>query len=522
MATKTNLSLSPPIHQINEEYIKEWLVLGPFFPNDLEMDFLAEVNGDANIQPQEGDTVGFDTQSYSTQATEDGRELTWKRYNSSSDIIDFLDAIGDYKNATAYAFCVLKSEVEGDAEIRLGSEFGFAAWINGKQVHSDYWGSRLIRDMFVFETHLKAGTNRCLIKVSHKSGNWRFRVRMTMLHPNRSVISGVVTDEKGKSIYKTDVRLKQDDSEIAQSTTDGSGSYRLNIYPVRGQYALSATKDDLGYRHSGLRLTEGERRTLNLTLKEAISIEGMLMMLDDTTPHVAVPVQAIRTRSGDPCGRPIATTLSEKSGKYRLTNLEPGQYQVRCQILNGYVYYGASANDDGIEERRAEIGEEVGEILQVSEDKTLKDIDFRFASFKKGTWKNYDTLDGLAHNAVSKIYRAPDGILWFGTYGGGVSRYDGKEFETFTTKDGLANNTVWDIYCDPDGVMWFATFGGVSRYDGKEFKNFTTEDGLGSNTVHTIHRDADGMMWFGTWDGGSPVTMERSLKTSPQKMGCRV
>ncbi len=31
-------------------------------------------------------------------------------------------------------------------------------------------------------------------------------------------------------------------------------------------------------------------------------------------------------------------------------------------------------------------------------------------------------------------------MLWFGTDGGGVSRYDGETFTTFTTQDGLANN----------------------------------------------------------------------------------
>ena len=44
-------------HAVEGEYIKEWLVLGPFFPDDLETDFLADVGGEANIEPEEGDTV---------------------------------------------------------------------------------------------------------------------------------------------------------------------------------------------------------------------------------------------------------------------------------------------------------------------------------------------------------------------------------------------------------------------------------------------------------------------------------
>lgn len=56
--------------------------------------------------------------------------------------------------------------------------------------------------------------------------------------------------------------------------------------------------------------------------------------------------------------------------------------------------------------RRKRRGEAVGEILKVERGKTLKGIDFHFADFKKGTWKNYTHLDGLAHNDV-KDYSTP-------------------------------------------------------------------------------------------------------------------
>ncbi len=46
-----------PIHIVDREYITEWLVIGPFFPNDLETDFLTDAGGEANIHPKEGDTV---------------------------------------------------------------------------------------------------------------------------------------------------------------------------------------------------------------------------------------------------------------------------------------------------------------------------------------------------------------------------------------------------------------------------------------------------------------------------------
>jgi hypothetical protein len=155
-----------------------------------------------------------------------------------------------------------------------------------------------------------------------------------------------------------------------------------------------------------------------------------------------------------------------------------------------------------------------GDILRVKPGETLKNIDLRFAPFKKGTWKNYTYLDGLADNYVLAIHRNPDGRMWFGTEGGGVSVYDGKTFKNFTTQDGLVNNFVYAIHRDSDGVMWFGTSGGVSRYipphsplaeggSKGRFINFTTQDGLANNRVSAIHCAPDGVMWFGTNGGVS-------------------
>lgn len=99
-----------PTHTADGQFIKEWLVLGPCLSNDLDKDFLASAGGEANIDPKEGDTV----------TTADGRTLTWKRYKTSSNLVDLLDAVGDHENVTAYAFCLLQSENE--ERCKSGSE----------------------------------------------------------------------------------------------------------------------------------------------------------------------------------------------------------------------------------------------------------------------------------------------------------------------------------------------------------------------------------------------------------------
>ncbi|MDO9187516.1 MAG: two-component regulator propeller domain-containing protein [Bacteroidia bacterium] len=116
--------------------------------------------------------------------------------------------------------------------------------------------------------------------------------------------------------------------------------------------------------------------------------------------------------------------------------------------------------------------------------------------------QNFNTEQGLGLSTIVCSYKDRAGNLWFGTAGGGVSKYDGNSFTNFTTSQGLANNLVNGIREDKAGNMWFATNGGgVSKYDGKCFTNFTTIQGLVNNKVLCITEDKSGNLWFGT-DGG--------------------
>ena len=135
------------------------------------------------------------------------------------------------------------------------------------------------------------------------------------------------------------------------------------------------------------------------------------------------------------------------------------------------------------------------------------------------TFTTFTAQDGLWDNSEGTIFQDREGVLWFGI--GGVTRYDraGRRsgessgmgtWTTFTTRDGLAHNEVRSILQDREGVLWFATFGGgVSRFDpriepGSEqaaWTTFTTEDGLPDNRVFDIFQDRQGHFWFGTPSG---------------------
>ena len=118
----------------------------------------------------------------------------------------------------------------------------------------------------------------------------------------------------------------------------------------------------------------------------------------------------------------------------------------------------------------------------------------------------YTRLQGLRHDDISSLVQDQLGSIWISTYGGGVTRYDGKNFSHYTTRQGLGSNSIISSYVDHKGDVWLGTYGaGVYRFDGKNFTRFTLSENDDHNSVETIFQDRRGNYWFGTFGGG--VTM---------------
>lgn len=118
------------------------------------------------------------------------------------------------------------------------------------------------------------------------------------------------------------------------------------------------------------------------------------------------------------------------------------------------------------------------------------------------SFKSYTIEDGLPRSQVLCIYQQKEGFLWFGTAGGGASRFDGRTFTTFNTRNGLVNNYVNAICETKSGELWFATEGGVSRFNGKNFESYSTREGLASPAIVSIFEDSKGNIWFRSMEEG--------------------
>jgi ligand-binding sensor domain-containing protein/signal transduction histidine kinase len=132
-----------------------------------------------------------------------------------------------------------------------------------------------------------------------------------------------------------------------------------------------------------------------------------------------------------------------------------------------------------------------------------------------------DQDQGLSASTLLAIEEDRRGNLWFGTVGGGVSRYDGSRFFHYTLKEGLASMQIFDILEDSRGQLWFANAdgGGVTRYDGTTFTHFAAEEGLTTNVVYDILEDKQGRFWMATDGAGVVMYDGRSFTYFTEKEG---
>src|SRR3989344_6047655 len=117
-------------------------------------------------------------------------------------------------------------------------------------------------------------------------------------------------------------------------------------------------------------------------------------------------------------------------------------------------------------------------------------------------FRQYNIQDGLAHSQVSSILQDSKGYMWFSTYGGGLSKFDGKTFVNYTEKEGLPNNIIRPIIEDNKGNLWLGTMGaGICKFDGKKFSILKDSTTKINEKIYTIIQSKSGTIWFGADNG---------------------
>ncbi len=119
---------------------------------------------------------------------------------------------------------------------------------------------------------------------------------------------------------------------------------------------------------------------------------------------------------------------------------------------------------------------------------------------KDGVQQWFGTGDGL-QEYVQPVFEDRRGRVWIGSYGGLAEYVDGR-LRIYTQRDGLSSDRVRAIYEDGDGVLWIGTYdGGLNRFKDGKFTRYTVAEGMFSNNVFSILEDGRGYFWMGANQG---------------------
>jgi signal transduction histidine kinase/ligand-binding sensor domain-containing protein len=118
----------------------------------------------------------------------------------------------------------------------------------------------------------------------------------------------------------------------------------------------------------------------------------------------------------------------------------------------------------------------------------------------------FTVKDGVPDDFVDALLAARDGRLWVGTRGGvAVIANPGAPspvFTRYTEAEGLAGNHTRSLYEDADGVVWIGSYdGGITRVKDGRLIRITMNDGLFSNGVFCFLEDNHGWIWMNSNQG---------------------
>ncbi|MBC7875370.1 MAG: hypothetical protein H7Y01_15325 [Ferruginibacter sp.] len=144
---------------------------------------------------------------------------------------------------------------------------------------------------------------------------------------------------------------------------------------------------------------------------------------------------------------------------------------------------------------------------------------YRYDGYHLTAYKN-DPLNpqSLGSNIIESICADKSGVIWVGTKGYGLDRFDPATgiFTHFRHNpqdpSSLIHNKVTVLFQDREGFLWIGTHGGLDRMDIKtgkfyHYQHSNDPNSLSCDQVRSIYEDREGTIWIGT---GSPFSNDDS------------
>ena len=113
--------------------------------------------------------------------------------------------------------------------------------------------------------------------------------------------------------------------------------------------------------------------------------------------------------------------------------------------------------------------------------------------------------NGLSSDYLLSLNQDSQGIIWLGTDGYGVHRYDPKQQQfshqlKTSQANSLSHNFVRSIIKRANGEVWIGTRDGLNRKTTSGYQHF--KNALPNNNIFALHEDANQQLWIGTYGGG--------------------
>ena len=136
--------------------------------------------------------------------------------------------------------------------------------------------------------------------------------------------------------------------------------------------------------------------------------------------------------------------------------------------------------------------------------------------------KQYNDPHSISDNAVYCFVKDKEGIIWAGTYFGGINYYPKqntsfKKFFPMPGENSLSGNVVREIHQDQQGNIWVGTEdAGLNKFDTAtriftHFKPRGDKKSIASTNIHGLFIDGE-QLWLGTFENGLDVLNIKSGK----------
>ena len=284
----------------------------------------------------------------------------------------------------------------------------------------------------------------------------------------------------------------------------GSGGYLKHKPVLNGRKINSISEGENGKffvaTDKGVSIIRNYKPVFRLTRKQGLSAKFVWQVYPDRNN-----VNYIATDGGGvDIYRPGVFATIDKS-----CNLPNSEVWAICEDDDQLFYFGTtngvavySLNGDTCRFIKSFLPDHIILALHYASDGTLYAAtnEHGVYAIKQNKITHIDTGLGLSAVSVWTIAEDKTGLIYFGTYGGGINVWNGARItDTLTTADGLPSDDIISSYLGSDGSIYFGTDGGgVFKYNRGNIDTVL----LKTNTIWCTFEDKEGNLYFATDDKG--------------------